>query len=138
MELTREDKIALSDLRYKKSLEMLDDAVHNLKSKRYKTAANRSYYSAFHAARSLLILKGIDPAKHDGVKTMFSLHFIKSRLISLENGKIYQKLMSLRNEADYDDFSEVSVAESEKAVKDAKKFIKSTGAVRKKLKNDLE
>ena len=137
MELTREDKISLSDLRYKKGMEMLDDAAHNLKSKRHKTAANRSYYSAFHAARSLLILKGIDPAKHDGVKTMFSLHFIKNRLISVENGKIYQKLMSLRNEADYDDFSEVSEAEAERAVKDARKFIKNIAALRKKLKNDL-
>ncbi len=62
MELTREDKISLSDLRYKKGMEMLDD---------------------------------------------------------------------------YDDFSEVSEAEAERAVKDARKFIKNIAALRKKLKNDL-
>ena len=43
-----------------------------------------------------------------GVKTMFLLHFVKDKTITLETGKIYQELMSLRNEADYDDFAEVT------------------------------
>ena len=133
MELTRDEKTALSDLRFQKSNEMLEDALFNLKSKRFKTSANRSYYSVYHAARSLLILKGIDPAKHDGVKTMFSLHFVKDKAVNLETGKIYQELMSLRNEADYDDFSEVTEAEAKRAVEIARKFIKTIDKIRQSL-----
>ena len=133
MELTRDEKTALSDLRFQKSNEMLEDALFNLKSKRFKTSANRSYYSVHHAARSLLILKGIDPAKHDGVKTMFSLHFVKDKAVNLETGKIYQELMSLRNEADYDDFSEVTEPEAKRAVEIARKFIKTIDKIRQSL-----
>ncbi len=133
MELTRDEKTALSDLRFQKSNEMFEDALFNLKSKRFKTSANRSYYSVYHAARSLLILKGIDPAKHDGVKTMFSLHFVKDKTVNLETGKIYQELMSLRNEADYDDFSEVTESEAKKAVEIARKFIRNIDKIRQSL-----
>ncbi|OGF67406.1 MAG: hypothetical protein A2Y62_20350 [Candidatus Fischerbacteria bacterium RBG_13_37_8] len=33
-------------------------------------SVNRSYYAAFAAARAVLILFGIDPKTHNGVKTM--------------------------------------------------------------------
>jgi len=137
MELTLDEKAALSDLRFQKSKEMLDDALFNLKSKRFKTSANRSYYSVYHAARSLLILKGIDPAKHDGVKTMFSLHFVKDKTVTLETGKIYNELMSLRNEADYDDFAEVTELEAKRAAEIAEKFIKNIDKLRKSLIKDM-
>ena len=136
MELTRDEKAALSNLRFQKSKEMFEDALFNLKSERFKTSANRSYYSVYHAARSLLILKGIDPAKHDGVKTMFSLHFVKDKTVTLETGKIYQELMSLRNEADYDDFAEVTEPEAKRAVKIAGKFIKNIDKLRQLLIKD--
>jgi uncharacterized protein (UPF0332 family) len=136
MELTRDEKAALSNLRFQKSKEMFEDALFNLKSERFKTSANRSYYSVYHAARSLLILKGIDPAKHDGVKTMFSLHFVKDKTVTLETGKIYHELMSLRNEADYDDFAEVTEPEAKRAVKIAGKFIKNIDKLRQLLIKD--
>lgn len=137
MGLTPEEKSAISDLRVEKAKEMLEDAVHNLKVGRFKTSANRSYYSAYHAARALLILKGVEPAKHEGVKAMFSLHFIKEKAVPVEMGKIYSELMLLRNEADYDDFSEVTKAEAERAVKIAKKFNDTAFKLLKKFKSEL-
>ncbi len=137
MGLTSEEKVSLSDIRFQKAQEMLSDAVLNMEGKRYKTAANRSYYAAYHAARSLLILKGIDPSTHDGVKAMFSLHFVKNNLISIETGKIYQNLMSLRNEADYDDFSEITGVEAENAINIVQKFIETLNKTRNGIKNEI-
>lgn len=137
MGLTFKEKAAISDLRFGKAKEMLEDAVHNLGGGRFKTSANRSYYSVYHAARALLILKGVDPAKHDGVKAMFSLHFVKEKSVPVEMGKIYSELVSLRNEADYDDFAEVTKAEAERAVKIAKKFIDTAFKLLKELKSEL-
>ena len=137
MGLTSEEKISLSDIRFQKAEEMLSDASLNLENKRYKTSTNRSYYAVYHGARSLLILKGIDPSTHDGVKTMFSLHFIKNNILSIEMGKIYQNLVSLRNEADYDDFSEITLAEADNALNLARKFIKELNKIRNAIKTEL-
>lgn len=138
MGLTSEEKISLSDIRFQKAEEMLSDASLNLENKRYKTSANRSYYAAYHGARSLLILKGIDPSTHDGVKTMFSLHFVKNNTLSVEIGKIYQNLISLRNEADYDDFSEITLQEADNALNLARKFVDTLGKIRNIVITELK
>ncbi len=57
--LSVKEKIALSDVRFEKSKEMLSDAVKTFKDNMYKTSVNRSYYAVLHSARSLLILKGM-------------------------------------------------------------------------------
>ncbi|MGC8554733.1 MAG: HEPN domain-containing protein [Candidatus Acidulodesulfobacterium sp.] len=57
----------------------------------------------------------------------------KDKTVNLETGKIYQELMSLRNEADYDDFSEVTESEAKRAVEIARKFIKNIDKIRQSL-----
>jgi uncharacterized protein (UPF0332 family) len=91
--LNAEEKAALSNVRSEKSTMMLSDAVNNFKSGMYKTSVNRSYYAVLHAARSLLILEGIDPVRHDGVQTMVSLHFVKAGTLPPEAVKILKKLL---------------------------------------------
>ena len=58
----------------------LRDAEDTFKEGKYNLTVNRAYYTILTAARSLLILKGIDPATHDGVKTMVSMHFVKHKV----------------------------------------------------------
>jgi len=82
VELSKEEKISLSDIRFEKSKTMLTDAKKSFETEMYKTSVNRSYYAVLHAARSLLILQGVDPLRHEGVKTMLLLHFVKSKLLS--------------------------------------------------------
>lgn len=38
---------------------------------RWESSVNKSYYAALSAAKAVLILFGIDPKSHEGVKTMF-------------------------------------------------------------------
>lgn len=54
--LSYEEKIALSDVRFKKSKEMLSDAINSFKIGMYKTSVNRSYYAVLHSARALLMI----------------------------------------------------------------------------------
>lgn len=44
----------------------------------YDTAANRSYYAIFHAARVVLALDGQDYKKHSGVISNFQKNYIKT------------------------------------------------------------
>ena len=72
MTLSREDKIALSDMRFEKASQFLDDAGANLKEARIKTSVSRSYYAALNAVRALLILEGVDSETHSGAITVLN------------------------------------------------------------------
>ena len=135
--LNIEEKIILSDIRFKKGEEMLGDAVKSMKNGMYMTSVNRSYYAALHAARSLLILKGVDPLSHDGVKTMISLHFIKPKILSQEVMRYFKNLMTLRTDVDYGDFESIEKNEVNGALKQAKRFLKIIDSVRKKLIKEI-
>jgi len=137
VELSAEEKIALSDVRAEKSNDMFSDASDTLKSGLFNTSVNRSYYAALHSARSLLILKGIDPLQHDGVKTMLSLHFIKTKLLPENIIKDFKNLLSLRTDVDYGDFESINKKEAEAALKKTKSFIKVIEHERKKLIKEM-
>jgi uncharacterized protein (UPF0332 family) len=137
VELSAEEKIALSDVRAEKSNDMLSDASDTLKSGLFNTSVNRSYYAALHSARSLLILKGIDPLQHDGVKTMLSLHFIKTKLLPENIIKDFKNLLSLRTDVDYGDFESIDKKEAEAALKKTKSFLKVIEHERKKLIKEM-
>lgn len=49
----------LSLYRLAKAKQYLDDAKKTLAMEMYDTAANRSYYAIFHAARAVLALDGL-------------------------------------------------------------------------------
>ncbi len=137
VELSTDEKIALSDIRFEKSKNMLSDAVNSFKSGMYKTSVNRSYYAVLHSARSLLILKGVDPIRNDGVKTMLALHFVKTSLLPKDALSILKALTALRTDVDYGDFEFVNKNDAAEAIKQAKKFIRSIEIIRKKLAADI-
>ena len=64
MTLSADDKRGLSEARFEKARTALEDARANLEQGRLSTAANRSYYAALHAVRSLLILEGVNAESH--------------------------------------------------------------------------
>lgn len=136
-ELTVEEKTALSNHRFEKGLETLSDAESNFSGGTYKTSVNRSYYAALHAARSLLILKGVDPLRHEGVITMLSLHFIRPNTLPAETVRIFKHLLSLRTDVDYGDFEVITAGDAEDALKQAKKFIEIIEPVREQLIKEL-
>ncbi|HWR57764.1 MAG TPA: HEPN domain-containing protein, partial [Thermodesulfovibrionales bacterium] len=113
------------------------DASDTLRSGLLKTSVNRSYYAVLHSARSLLVLKGIDPTQHDGVKTMLSLHFIKTKLLPENIIKDFKNLLSLRTDVDYGDFESIDKKEAKDALNKAVNFLKVIERERKKLIKEM-
>jgi uncharacterized protein (UPF0332 family) len=74
-----------------------------LKFEYLNNAVNRLYYASFYAVHALLSTVDIFPKSHKGVLQMFSLHFIKTGLISKAYGDFYSQLFQDRLLADYDD-----------------------------------
>lgn len=123
MTLSSEEKRVLASYRIKKAKEILEDAKFNFENGRYATALNRSYYAVLNAARSLLILKGIDPTSHSGVKTMLSLHFVRTGLLNIQYIDYFKILLSRRTDVDYGDFEEIDKEKAEDSFKKAQEFL---------------
>ena len=44
----------------------------------YEDAVSRAYYAAFHCAQALLLWEGLSANTHQGVVSLFGLHFAKT------------------------------------------------------------
>lgn len=94
----------LISYRLKRASETLLEADYNAKGGYYNTAINRLYYAAFYASNAALLSKEIICNSHKGVKSMISLHFIKTGLLDIEQGKTLNQLFLNRQSGDYEDF----------------------------------
>ncbi len=90
--------------RLSKSKEIFEDAILLADNQRWNSCVNRLYYSSFYLVSSLLIKQGVKSESHNGVKTQFNLHFIKSGKLDIKYGKLYSNLFHWRQESDYADF----------------------------------
>jgi uncharacterized protein (UPF0332 family) len=92
------------DYRILKSNEVFDDVKLLAKNKRWNSCVNRLYYSTFYLISALLYKNDIKSETHNGTKTQFNLHFIKTGKLGKEYGKLYSNLFFWRQESDYADF----------------------------------
>lgn len=121
----------LIDYRYTRALDTFDDARILAKNKKWNSTVNRLYYSTYYAVTALLLKSDINSSTHNGVKTNFSKHYIKTGKIPSELGKIYSQLFTWRQKGDYDDlfdFDEKIVLPYfepvEKLIKEIEKILK--------------
>ena len=97
------DKDDLVKYRLERAKETLEAAQLLIESKRWNSAINRLYYSAFYAVIALLLNENHKTTTHNGVKSIFSEQFIKNNIISQEFGKKYSQLFTWRQKGDYAD-----------------------------------
>lgn len=137
MTLNKEEKKALSRYRLEKAERLLDDARLLLKEGRWESSVNRSYYAALSAAKSALILFGVDPKTHEGVKTMINKKLVLDGIIPKEYGKWFRNLLFEREDADYADYTEIDSSDAEDAFKNASRFIEKIKKVAGTLIKEL-
>ena len=93
----------LIEYRLNRAKDTLDDAHILAEKSKWNSTINRLYYAAYYAVTALLLKSNIRTSTHNGVKSNFSEHFIKTNVISKEFGKIYSQLFTWRQKGDYDD-----------------------------------
>lgn len=86
-------------------------------------AASRIYYAVFHAARALLFSIGIAPRSHEALRSLVSLHFVKTGKLSAEDSKDLAQLEALRTAGDYDPHFALGVKELTPELERARRFI---------------
>jgi uncharacterized protein len=78
----------------------------------WNSAVNRLYYAVFYAVNALLVKNEIFTGSHTGMRTQFSLHFIKTGKLDKKYGNLLSELYDWRQKGDYDnifDYDEASV-----------------------------
>jgi len=105
----------------KKAASKLKSARTELDEKLYEEAVGAAYYAMFHAAKAVLLSKGISPKTHKGVITELSKEFRDS----FEPGAIASVSWGLerRIKADYDVLFEPDKSEALKAISKAEAFM---------------
>lgn len=101
---TLKDRNDLIAYRLERASETIKEAEYNAVGGYYNTAVNRLYYSAYYAASALMLAYGLKTTTHAGVKTLLSLHFVKTGLLNIEHGKTFMLLFENRQSGDYEDF----------------------------------
>ena len=113
----------LSDIRLEHADECISAAKSLLQSENYKSAANRAYYTIFHAMRAVLAFDKIDMKHHSGIIAEFRRLYIKTGVFDVELSKIISILSDSRNDSDYDDFFIVSKEEVIEGIHYAELFL---------------
>lgn len=108
MTLTTDERKAIVAFKIEKAEKTFQEAQGILALEYWNTIVNRLYYASFYMTTALLISNGYEARSHSGVIHLLGLHFIKTNIISKENGQLYTRLYDLRQTGDYDDFYELT------------------------------
>lgn len=122
-------KLDLICYRRAKARETLDDAKLLANADRLSSAVNRIYYALFYEVNALLVLKSLSSAKHSGVVALFNEHFVKTKIISLEEGRFYSRMFEFRQKSDYADFVSFEKSKVFEWLAGAEQFIREVEAV---------
>ena len=111
--------------RIERARETFEEALLMQREGHWNSCANRLYYACYYAISALLATKGLASSKHTGIKALFNQHFVKTCLVSKENGRLYNRLFDARQEGDYVDFVVFERDDVEPWIPQVKRFIET-------------
>jgi uncharacterized protein (UPF0332 family) len=129
MSLTDEERAILVNLEYEKGKSFLEQAEKIVELGYWDMVANRLYYAVFHAVSALLIKNGHKVGTHKGVVLLFGQHYIKTGIFSINEGRLYSQLQTMREKADYVCTFQTSQEEIIPMLEPARKMIEKIGGI---------
>ena len=99
--MNEEDKKIAVQLLIEKSLRHMVQAKQNATLKNWDLVANRLYYSIFHAVTAMLLKDNIEVKTHKGRAQQFGQHYVLTGKFERDEGRLYNHLQKMREEADY-------------------------------------
>ena len=108
MSLTDDERKAIVLYRIEKAKNALSEIHKILPMKVWATIANRMYYAIYYAASALLVRDGHNVSSHKGVISLFNMYYVKTGILSIDDGRLYGNVFAFRQESDYDDFIDAS------------------------------
>lgn len=93
----------LVNYRLSKSKEVLVEALDVANLHHWNLTVNRLYYAVFHACSALLLSRGFSARTHHGVIKIMMMEYVKTEILTKEEGTLITTLFNMRNTGDYDD-----------------------------------
>lgn len=118
-----EGMIAYVRYRLEKAQETYQAALVLYDAAQWNSVINRLYYACFYSAGALLLYKRISAKSHSGVIGQFSEHIVRNGLISIEEFRVYAKLLNWRSKGDYSDLFDFTKEDVDSMMKPTKHFI---------------
>jgi uncharacterized protein (UPF0332 family) len=131
----KEETRTLVAYRLERARESLEEAKLLLDRGYGNTFVNRLYYACFYAVSALLLTKGLSSAKHSGIRSLFHQNIVKSGLVDLESGQLYDRLFDNRQKSDYADLVRFDTDEVGDWYNEARRFVDALEDVVKKAVN---
>jgi uncharacterized protein (UPF0332 family) len=125
MKLNDEERKTVVQFRMEKSQKTFAEIALLLSNGLWHTAVNRLYYACYYAVGALLVQNGIETHSHNGVINQMGLHFVRTGVLPVEQGKFYQRLFELRQTGDYSDWITIEEEDVKPLVDKAALFIHS-------------
>lgn len=108
MSLSENERSIIVSRELEKSERTFEDVLFCAKEGKWETAANRLYYSVFHAMSALLVRDGHQVKSHRGIIAMFGEHYVRTEIFSKKDGSLLSDLVIMRDNADYNCFFEAN------------------------------
>ena len=124
-----QDRIEIVRYRIENARRTLREVQSHIENGFYNTAVNRMYYACYYAASALLVANKITTKSHNGVKQMFSLHFIKSGKVPSSFSGLYNTLFQKRTTGDYDDLFDQDLSTCEELFPQTEEFVATIEAL---------
>ena len=135
-ELNQQERQAIVRYRMDNAYGTLNEIRTHIENGFYNTAVNRMYYACYYAASALLVANKVVTKSHEGVKQMFSFHFVKTGKVSEEYGKFYSRLFEKRTKGDYEDLFDNDLAVCEEYFPKTEDFVEAIGQLVSDWAND--
>lgn len=104
MPLTDEERKAIVTYRLDKADDTLIEAKDCASMNHWTLAANRLYYAAHYASSALLVSAGFQAKTHEGAIGLIGQHYVRTGILTTEDGTLLARLQNMRHTGDYDDF----------------------------------
>lgn len=115
-----DEKLKLAEAELQLAAENLAAAVLVEGGGFHRNAVANLYCGAYHAVVALLAIHGIEAATHDGVQTMFGLHFVKPGEVDKNAGKFLGHLRHAGLTADYKAYLDLDRSDCDDAATQAR------------------
>ena len=125
MSLNDEERNAVVRKELERAHETFEEIEIMRQAGKWNGAANRIYYSVFHAVNALFVNDGLQVKRHQGSHALFSQHYVKTGKLPVEYGRFYNNLQTLREKSDYNCFYDVDERDVIEGMEKAGKFIKA-------------
>lgn len=99
--MTSEERFEYVNYRIKSAFNTFNAAKVLADNGYWNSAVNRLYYSVYYSVNALLVQNEIYANSHSGMRSQFSLHFIKTGKLDRKYGVLLAELYDWRQKGDY-------------------------------------